>query len=341
MLNNLLQINNKYEIFKLFNPNDNTKLTEIKNDDLLELIILIDDINIELRNSLGFSKDITFGFEIEFEQTNTQKVKTLINKFFPNSDWKCDYDDSLLDGVEIISPILNDTNSTWRDLKNVCQIGKENGKVSQNSGAHVHVGAHIFNAQKDSFLNFIKLWSIYENIIFRFSYGEFLTPRMSINKYAEPVSFNMYELYKNILNVKTDTDLLYNLPKTRNHAVSFQNTNNLTIFEEKNTIEFRCPNGTLEPAIWQNNANLFISLLKYSIDGNFNDDIVEKRRRILDFECQPSLKIYDDIYFEQALELCDLIFKRNIDKIYFLRQYLKSLDPITKKFEKAKKFVLM
>ena len=32
------------------------------------------------------------------------------------------------------------------------------------------------------------------------------------------------------------------------------------------------------------------------------------------------------IYLEQALELCDMIFTNNFDKVYFLRQYLKSFE---------------
>lgn len=35
---------------------------------------------------------------------------------------------------------------------------------------------------------------------------------------------------------------------------------------------------------------------------------------------------YNEIYLEQALELCDMIFTKNIDKVCFLRQYLKSFE---------------
>ena len=36
-------------------------------------------------------------------------------------------------------------------------------------------------------------------------------------------------------------------------------------------------------------------------------------------------KVYNEIYIEQSLELCDMIFSNNLDKIYFLKQYLKQL----------------
>ena len=39
-----------------------------------------------------------------------------------------------------------------------------------------------------------------------------------------------------------------------------------------------------------------------------------------------------------GLELCDMIFTNNFDKIYFLRQYLKSFEIGKKEYSKAKKF---
>ena len=50
---------------------------------------------------------------------------------------------------------------------------------------------------------------------------------------------------------------------------------------------------------------------------------------------------YNDIYYDQAIELCDLIFNKNIDKIYFLRQYLKNNSVShSDNFIKAKKFTI-
>ena len=47
----------------------------------------------------------------------------------------------------------------------------------------------------------------------------------------------------------------------------------------------------------------------------------------------------NDIYLDEALELCDLIFNNNFDKVYFLRQYLKSFE-INRKYNiKTENFV--
>jgi len=49
---------------------------------------------------------------------------------------------------------------------------------------------------------------------------------------------------------------------------------------------------------------------------------------------------YSEIFLDQALELSDMIFDTNLDKIYFLRQYLKSYEVGNYIFEKAKPFTL-
>ena len=59
-------------------------------------------------------------------------------------------------------------------LKNICQIIKKMGSIDSNCGGHIHVGAHILNNNASSLLNFVKLWSAYENIFYRFLYGEYL-----------------------------------------------------------------------------------------------------------------------------------------------------------------------
>ena len=328
-----------YEIFKFLNPSANTKISTLKGMDLQELLILLDEMYLYLRKKLNFDKDVTFGLEIEFEHSNISKVKKQLNNTIKNNTWSCAYDDSLFEGVEIVSPILRNTEKTWNELEKVCEVAKNNGKISDNSGAHIHVGAQIFQADIDSFFNFLKMYSVYENVINRFFYGEFLNPRPSLLKYAKPISNELYSFYKKNRRTKRIKDLLVKISRSRSNAISFFDITSLYKLEKDNTIEFRTPNGTLEPVIWQNNVNLCINILKHSNSNIFNDDIVERRRHI-NLRNDSSLNLYNEIYLEQALELCDLIFDNNLDKIYFLRQYLKSFEMPKEEFQKAKKFVL-
>lgn len=314
-------------VFKYINPDSNDKLSDISGLDLQDLIFLINHSSLKLREKLGLEQDITFGLEIEFEKAKKDIIESKIYDYFNDNSWSMFNDNSLIKGAEIVSPILKDNEQTWKDTKKVCSIIESYASIDRNSGGHIHVGTQVLGDKKESWLNFIKLWSVYENIIYRFCYGEFLTARPSTPEYAEPVSQLFWGTYVRFEGKNASiTDILYRLHE-RYQAVNFGNVSigQLSDFMKDNTIEFRCPNGTLNPVVWQNNVNLFVNLLKYSKDSSFDDDIVQKRH-LINLDKFLELKWYNEIYLEQALELCDMIFSSNIDKIYFLKQYLKSFQ---------------
>ena len=89
---------------------------------------------------------------------------------------------------------------------------------------------------------------------------------------------------------------------------------------KKNTIEYRLPNGTFEPVIWQNNVNMFLHLLD-ACNRDLDEDYIKKRinrlEEIYDYNG------YDEIDEEGALNFVDQIFDNDLDKAYFLRQYYK------------------
>ena len=107
--------------------------------------------------------------------------------------------------------------------------------------------------------------------------------------------------------------------------------------KEDLVVEIRNPLSTLDYIIWQNYVNFFVHLFLYCKSNNFNEDILDRRKcEIVDIA--GDLDSYDNIYLDQALELSDLIFNNNIDKIYFLRQYLKGMEVSSERFKIAKKF---
>ena len=313
-------------VFKFIDPNNNDKLSEMSGLDLQDLMILIDDYYIKLRNQLGFGDDITFGFEIEFEHAMRTTIYDRLYNIFPNETWIMVGDGSLEAGAEINSPILKDKIKTWEDLNRVCSIVEPLAYINDRSGGHIHVGTQTLGDNRDSWLNFIKIWSVYENIIFRFTYGNYLTARPVMQRYSEPMTKDFWRFYEKLKSTNADLNTIINtISNTKYQAVNFNNVSRkkCSSYKPNNTIEFRCPNGSLDPAIWQNNVNLFVNLLCYSKSSSFNDDIVEKRHQINNDRFS-SLGYYDEIYLDQALELCDMVFSNNFDKVYFLRQYLKS-----------------
>ncbi|MGN1379674.1 MAG: amidoligase family protein [Bacilli bacterium] len=330
------------EKFKFINPNANDMLSNFSNSDLEELIYYIENTYLRFRQHLGFAKDYTFGFEIEFE--NYVNIREIINKvtYYVYGLWEYKSDGSLKHGGEIVSPKLNDVNSDWKELKQVCNIISENAKIGKNCGGHIHIGSSVLQDNPYNWLNFIRLWSAYENIIYRFCYGEYINARKNIQKYAMPMASDFrfcYNLLKQKDNLNLRKILVY-LNTQRYQAVNFKNVKSNDIYNNKikNTIEFRCFNGTLEPIIWQNNLNFILSFLEYAKNPNFNHEIINQRIE-RNLEEKINFSNYDEIFLDEALELCDLIFNNNFDKIYFLRQYLKSFEINRKHNIKTENFV--
>ena len=330
------------QIFQSFHPRDNDQFSELSGFDLQDFIIMLDDYYLTLREELGLSHSSTFGLELEFENAKRNKIEEKLGKVFPNRDWLLKNDSSLCNGAEINSPILRDQKKSWEELEQVCSIVQPYASIEKKAGGHIHVGTQTLGDKDESWIHFIKLWSVYENILFRFLYGEYLSARPSLDQYAEPLAENFWVDYQTILRDHPGlSEIIYRITHTRHQAVNFKHVNrgNIASYAKNNTIEFRCPNGTLDPVIWQNNVNAVIKLLYYAKSSNFDDDMVEERyqknkNKYYRLEC------YNEIYLEQALELADMLFHNNIDKIYFLKQYLKSFEICNNKKDYIKGKVL-
>lgn len=113
--NNKLLFFDDSPVFKFINPNSNDYLSKMSGFDLQNLIILMDEYYIKLRNYLGFAQYITFGLELEFENAMKDRIDRQLKKTFPNGDWIIKDDASLYNGAEINSPILRDNKTTWKN----------------------------------------------------------------------------------------------------------------------------------------------------------------------------------------------------------------------------------
>ncbi len=327
-------------IFNFIKPYNNDDLLKI-NFSLQELQwILNNNFYLQLRKDLSLNKNITMGFEIESEHSSIPAVKNEFYNSSVNSNWKVIHDWTLKDGVEVCSPILIDEEKSWQDLKQICSILESVSSIDQNSGAHIHIGSDILKNKPETWLNLIKLWSVYENIIFRFSYGEWLSARSTLQKYAKPMAKYFWSDYTILKKDHASLEeILFRLSRSKYQAINFCNICLKAPKKKKNTIEFRCPNGTLTPEVWQNNTNFFVSILNYCQSNHFNDDIVQKRFQT-NIDNHLNLQSYDEINLDQALELCDMIFTLNLDKMYFLKQYLKSSQMYQKSQDLPKMCIL-
>ncbi len=327
----------KSKIQNKFSPSPYTIISDFKIRKTNELIHETEQYFMFLKKSLNLDKNLTFGLELEFEDADFNQVNKELSKTVETLkiySWKLIADISVtkenefneIKGGEIVSPILSDAFSTWNDLDKVCKmLLRLKATAENNCGGHIHFGAHIIGDEKKYWLNLLKLWTIYEKIIFRFAYGDKDKPRRDINRYAKPVANDFIDIIPQIKNMDFDLNNLNNIINQNiNQAINFHNVYSFD-FKRDNTIEIRCPNMSLNPVIWQNNVNFFANMFLYcksnSFDYNFIDYKLSKYNKK---EC--NLKNYQKLHYKEALELCDLIFDKKEDKIYFLKQYLKCFD---------------
>ena len=314
-------INSDTKLYYLINPNSNIELSN--NTDIFIDIFLeyLEEYELKFRKSLDFKKTTTFGHELEFENAHIETIKKYLRT--KNDEWYVMPDPSLKKGGEIPTPILKDSERCWKEIKEIIDFINDHATIEENCGGHIHVGHQVLGDSNKAILNFLKLWATYEHVIYRFAYGKETKPRNAIKEYAKPISNKFWETYhefKDDLDIPKE-EIIKKVSIIRNIGASLKY---LLPYERPDidTIEFRCPNGSLDPIIWQNNTNVFVKMLYYCKSNSFNNEIIdlrhEKRKTIYSI-----LDNYSDFYLKDALEFADLIFNNNTDKIYFLKQYVK------------------
>lgn len=341
------------DIFKFLYPDSNDKISELSNSDRIYMMFLLKQYYLELRNRLNIDRDISFGLEIEFENAMRDLIELGIYNRFPDANWEVVDDGSLFNGGEIRSPKLSDDNKTWIDLREVCDIVDRNAYAMDSVGSHIHIGMHILGNNPKYWANFAKLWLAYENVIFRFLYGEYISHRSGMYDQARPIAIDLINNMDRIDKASSGISASHVIKildsgmdkiDRRKRCVNLTNIESFQPYQynqklNKNTIEFRSPNGTFDPVIWQNNVNLLVHLLMYAKSDKFDEELINERMYLMKISGNAgSLNKYAYIYREQALELADLIFDNNLDKIYFLRQYIKDERVSSNPFVKSRSF---
>ena len=306
-------------------------ITSEKNDDFIllrgrdlqDLLVEVENYFLEYREKINLPSNVTFGVEIEYE--GVSRVKT--NKFIDKNlkDWISKDDGSLRSGGEVTSPIMKDQVKYWQELKKVCEyLSKKGADTSHNAGGHIHIGANVLGYDVEAWRVFLKLYTVYENVIFRFVYGDKISGRSGLLKYAPPTADFIYRSMPVINKAKSEHDIkniLLLLTKKRHVALNFDN-----VGFRKNTFEFRSPNASTNAIIWQNNINAVSKMLVSSKDKVLDEEFLDYKLEHEYFPYSENGYLYDVVNLKNVLEFVDLVFDNNLDKIYFLRQYLKNFQ---------------
>lgn len=311
------------------------------------------DINLDYLDKINIP-DYKFGIEIEFAGAIFNGVKQKLDeilKYESNTleelrqiekdkeefkKWRLVNDGSVQSnewhrakkGGEINSPIIRDRKKAWNELKKVCKMlrTREYIKISENCSIHIHTERDIYS-DLEELKNLLKLWIVYEDIIYRFGYGETDIYRPALLNYAKPLSSSFVittdEMLKKLEDIETKRDLLRLVSYERKYGLNLTNVTKEPLRKDdiiKPTIEVRIYNGTLNENIIQNNVRFNMNLLNYCKKENFDNEFIEYR--IKKFKRN---FINDSIFEnpEKADELSKLLFKDELDRLKFLKQYYK------------------
>lgn len=309
--------------------NFNGDLNKLSKKDLELLFIELKNYKLQYRNSIGIPKNISFGTEVEFEDISLSSVYQELNKIDQFHYWQVVKDDScskhlndFVIGGEVISPILHDEKIDWQLLTQSLQILKKLGaKATDKTGLHVHIGNQIFGLNIKNVVRFIKIWCVFEHIIFKFAYGKDKTCRPNILYFAHPIAEATKLKCKCIPGFLEFLTIPRALGYNKKWAINFANYYDLIDEEEINkTMEIRVANGSLDENIIQNTINLYLKLMVYVASDRYDENLVDRLFKRLK---PKSLMEYDNLYIKDALIFADLIFDNNLDKINFLKQYVK------------------
>lgn len=305
------------------------ELTKLNKKELQDLFAYLDTYKMEYQSTIGVPSSYSFGLELEFERLRLNKAKEEIKKI--NKDYLVVEDESVCEmcegslfGGEASSPILHDTVSDWKSLRTVADaITSLGGVAGSSTGGHIHIGAQILKEDIRNLVRLVKLWSIFEPTIYRFSYGESSKARPKIDYFAIPMRSIYIALYKKNRSFFNNISATKEFDFGKRMGISFKNYHYLSDEEiVNNTIEVRCPNGSLNPIVIQNNVNFFLKLMQYVTSDNYDEARINRMfSRLIDDNID-----YSAFNLKQALMLADLIFEREFDKINFLSGYLKRED---------------
>ena len=250
--------------------------------------------NLKETKKIYLPENMTIGVEIESEGILTEKIKDVIDCFIDDYYyWDVDTDGSLEEGVEIKSPkFSSDDKVIIRDLYKICAFLKsEEQKITPKCGGHIHIGAdYLTDVESYKILN--EIWANVEKLLYIIGNAENTLPRKGVIDYAMPISNDLrVAIQEGQLDLYNEEDLNEFVTRLKDLQAEekAKSINFLNVFsKDKNTIEIRIPNGTIDPDIWIENINLFGGIIKTA-----QDIFIIKNQKILTPEEKEKFQCYE------------------------------------------------
>lgn len=288
-------------------------------------------------------------FGIEIEANNVQTKNGLYAgesaKFITDRNWHMatKWEESLVgeNGAELVSPILTDTETTWRNIAEICSKIKEfpkdkskEVKADEKCGLHVHFDAEYLSSDPKKMKNFLNIYAEAEELIYKMcnDKNDPIRPK-AINKNFHGLSNVISAIWRNGMATPTSKKILkklnngtlkvshkkfgklrmvaskFKLDERRYAGLNLTNIGN----SKKNTIEFRMANGTLNPEVIKQNVFLYASIIDTAVKMTEEPEKYEqKMQKFLN---------HDVTEQEKAQSFLNLIMDSDEDKKIYLDRW--------------------
>lgn len=259
------------------------------------------------RDSLELSPLTKFGLEIEMDHLSLNKINDIKDKY-DNKKGYIVYEDTSLKngGIELATRVMGNLPKNWIELKELSDYLKKKRPDFENSSLQVNLNCHM---DYNELVFFLKLYAYYEDIIYRYSKGNDRVLRYGADIYAHSIR----EALKRTINFgKDEIDIVEAFLNSKTFGVALKdNCGKENLRSGINLIEFRTPNGTLNPILWQNYVMLFQSMIDFVESGDwygYTFDIDKLSDREFDLN--------------KAIEFANIVFVSEKEKLLFLKQYI-------------------
>lgn len=309
----------------------------------------LDDYIDKIKNEmvmLKTSKNSTKGIEIEsgggldgyvIDAINTDEV--LAEEITGDQKWKYNKDGS---GIELSSYVMTDDEQATKSIYYICHLLKQQRQqVTDMDAGHVNIGTNILT-HVQSYKNLLTMWYNLERAIFLISNQEGELPRDNTivgEEYAKTTSLRINEMILNkILEFKVDETISSFIEKLRHEFDKFFSINlGHTNSSKGCRIEYRTPNGTLDPKVWIENINFFANFTQ-SAEDLYQIQIKDSEERIEDEKIK--LELFDKIKAKDVSEkekveaLLGIVFQDEEQRDIYRKRYSGNVKVLQQKSNK-------
>ena len=301
--------------------------------DLKNLIAYLQSFSDEGRLCTNLDESLRFGLDMHYQFKNIkdiEKIFKIINKCYSNDFGKFDYSynkgiyDPNTDTNHLIinTPVFIDDKEFYEGLRELLLYLKEkNVSLNPNKGIHVHTDLSLLERSNRYLLTLLKLIALYENVIFRFGFGEDEKSNINLESYSKPVSPLLYRYIREYDVSKSFEEHVKELQKIlicKSYAINFHSKDKSV---SDDTIEFRMFNGTLNFEIIQNYINFVGNMIYSIVNDKIDSDVLDYSLDSYNIN-EHTIDRCSSFDPTSAVELSEQIFEIREDQVRFLKQYM-------------------